>query len=140
MRTHDLPEYLFVIDDAHDFPDACNELLDSFGAVRYAHLLLVSQPLPKSLAGPEDESYLGRLRPHSVELQLDTEQLAGVLDVFAQREQVTEPNIGDKQKFLHKCRGNLHLLKYYFIAWEKQPQRALSDIDESAVLDNLYGR
>lgn len=103
MRTHDFLEYLFVIDDVHDFPDACNELLDSFGAVRYAHLLLVSQPLPKSLAGPEDESYLGRLRPHSVELQLDTEQLAGVLDVFAQRGQVTEPDIGDKQKLLYKC-------------------------------------
>ena len=143
MRAHDRPEYLFVIDNSHDFPDACNELLDGFGAVHHARLLLVSQPLPKALAGPEDESYLGRLRQHKVELQLDTTQLEQVLTVFAQVvacDQKSVPTIGDKQKLLRKCDGDLHLLKYYFMAWEKQPQRALSDIDESEVLANLHAR
>ena len=140
MRAHDRPEYLFIIDNAHDFPDACNELLHSFGAVHHARLLLLSQPLPKHLAGPDDESYLGRLRQQKVELQVDTAQLEGVLHVFVQLAACTQesaPRIGDKQKLLRKCEGNLHLLKYHVMAWEKQPQRALSDINEREVLDNF---
>jgi hypothetical protein len=50
------------------------------------------------------------------------------------------PDIGNKQKLLHKCQGNLYLLKYYFMAWEKQPQCVLSDIEESAVLGNIHAR
>lgn len=136
MHAHDSAEVLFIVDDAHRSLEACSELAEALPQLRRARVLLVSQPLNPAVAGPEDESYFDLLAAVTLELRVDAVALAGVLEALARRASGVE--VGDAAAVLARCKGNLHLLRFYLKACEEQPGRRLSDVEESAVLTSVY--
>jgi hypothetical protein len=134
IHAFDTPYACYLIDDVHLEVDAVSWFLERRGEFHHAKLLIVSRPLEPSLRG-SDDSYFEMLEPQTVILESTADDWAEI--VYALTTGKTG-EIGDLEKLLARCAGDLHLLRMQIEAWQLSPQPvALAEVSEEAVDEAL---
>ena len=113
IHAFDSPYACYIIDDAHLEVEAVSLFLERWGEFHHANLLIISRPLEPSLRG-SDDSYFEILQQQTVSLESTADDWSDIVLALTAGK---SGEIGDIQRLLTRCAGDLHLLRIQIEAW-----------------------
>lgn len=112
IHAFDRPEACYVIDDAHLEVEAVTAFVSLRQRFSHARLILISRPLEPASRGELPDSYFEDLAAQSVPIDTADADWLPIARAMTGRPDLGAAELGDPERLLQRCAGDLHLLEY----------------------------
>jgi hypothetical protein len=135
VHAFDQPGACYVVDDAHLEVDAVSAFVGLRHRFTHAYLILISRPVESASRGGLPDSYFEDLAAHTLRVEAAGTDWFAIARAMTRRPGLGSAELGDPDRLLRRCAGDLHLLEHLAQAWtdHPEPRPPLADLPEAAV-------